>query len=48
MHDNYGPVTWGGTGERWDLLQLTKGGRATGGEWWHQRAGYDGGRTNSA
>ena len=21
-HDNYGPVVWGGTGERWDLLQL--------------------------
>ena len=21
MHDNYGPVIWGGTGERWDLLQ---------------------------
>ena len=22
MHENYGPVIWGGTGERWDLLQL--------------------------
>ena len=32
MHDNYGPVIWGGTGERWDLLQLTKGGPTTGGE----------------
>ncbi len=32
MHDNYGPVIWGGTGERWDLLQLEKGGPATGGE----------------
>ena len=26
MHDNYGPVVWGGTGERWDLLQLEKNG----------------------
>lgn len=26
MHDNYGPVIWGGTGERWDFLQLEKGG----------------------
>ena len=32
MHDNYGPVIWGGTGERWDLLQLEKGGPPTGGE----------------
>ena len=22
MHDNYGPMIWGGTGERWDLLWL--------------------------
>ena len=22
MHDNYGPVMWGGNGERWDWLQL--------------------------
>ena len=22
MHDNYGPVMWNGTGERWDWLQL--------------------------
>jgi hypothetical protein len=21
LYDNYGPVIWGGTGERWDLLQ---------------------------
>ena len=32
MHDNYGPVVWGGTCERWDLLQLTKSGPTTGGE----------------
>lgn len=32
MHDNYGPVIWGDTGERWDLLQLEKGGPPTGGE----------------
>jgi len=23
-HDNYGPQAWGGTGERWDFLQLRK------------------------
>jgi hypothetical protein len=32
MHDNYGPVIWGGTGERWDLLQLEKGGASDGGD----------------
>ena len=32
MHDNYGPVIWGGTGERWDLLQLVKNGATDGGE----------------
>ncbi|MCP9826604.1 N-acetylmuramoyl-L-alanine amidase [Synechococcus sp. EJ6-Ellesmere] len=32
MHDNYGPVAWGGTGERWDFMQLRKGGPAEGGE----------------
>jgi hypothetical protein len=32
MHDNYGPVVWGGTGERWDLLQLAKNGPIDGGE----------------
>ena len=32
MHDNYGPVIWGGTGERWDFLQLEKGGPPTGGD----------------
>uniref|UniRef100_UPI00352D743D hypothetical protein n=1 Tax=Synechococcus sp. UW106 TaxID=368495 RepID=UPI00352D743D len=32
MHDNYGPVIWGGTGERWDLLQLDKNGSTDGGE----------------
>lgn len=31
-HDNYGPVAWGGTGERWDLLQLVEGGEPDGGE----------------
>lgn len=36
-HDNYGPVIWGGTGERWDLLQLQKGGPPTGGEQLRQR-----------
>ena len=30
MHDNYGPVIWGGTGERWDLLQLSKNGATDG------------------
>ena len=37
MHDNYGPVIWGGTGERWDLLQLEKGGPPTGGEQLRER-----------
>ena len=32
MHDNYGPVVWGGTGERWDLLQLERHGPLDGGE----------------
>ena len=32
MHDNYGPVVWGGTGERWDLLQLVKNDPLDGGE----------------
>ncbi len=32
MHDNYGPVAWGGTGERWDLLQLNRKGHNDGGE----------------
>jgi len=32
MHDNYGPVAWGGPGERWDFMQLRKGGPADGGE----------------
>ena len=31
-HDNYGTVIWGGTGERWDLLQLSKNGANDGGE----------------
>ena len=32
MHDNYGPVICGGTGERWDLLQLSKSGATAGGD----------------
>lgn len=36
-HDNYGPVLWGGTGERWDLLQLEKDGPPTGGEQLRER-----------
>ena len=31
-HDNYGPVVWGGTGERWDLLQLEPDGGLDGGD----------------
>jgi hypothetical protein len=26
LHENYGPVEWGGTGERWDLMRLTRDG----------------------
>ena len=37
MHDNYGPVIWGGTGERWDLLQLEQHGPSDGGEQLRQR-----------
>ena len=37
MHDNYGPVIWGGSGERWDFLQLSRNGPATGGEELRQR-----------
>ncbi len=32
MHDNYGPVIWGGSGERWDFLQLSRNGPPTGGD----------------
>ena len=32
LHDNYGPVSWGGTGERWDLLQLYRDGPLDGGD----------------
>ena len=32
MHDNYGPMIWGGTGERWDPLQLSKKGATDGGD----------------
>lgn len=31
-HENYGPVVWGGTGERWDLMQLVRNGADDGGE----------------
>ena len=37
LHDNYGPVIWGGTGGRWDLLQLEKNGPPTGGDQLRQR-----------
>ena len=37
MHDNYGPMIWGGSGERWDLLQLEKNGPSDGGEQLRQR-----------
>ena len=37
MHDNYGLMIWGGTGERWDLLQLEKNGPSDGGEQLRQR-----------
>ena len=36
-HDNSGPMVWGGTGERWDLLQLEPGGALDGGEQLRQR-----------
>lgn len=32
MHENYGPVPWGGTGERWDFLCLQKNGPKDGGD----------------
>jgi hypothetical protein len=32
MHENYGPVAWGGDGQRWDLMCLTKGGTDDGGD----------------
>ena len=32
MHENYGPVIWGGSGERWDFLQLSRNGPPTGGD----------------
>jgi hypothetical protein len=37
MHDNYGPVIWGGTGERWDFLQLSRNGPPTGGDQLRER-----------
>lgn len=30
-HDNYGPQEWGGTGERWDFMQLSEGGASDAG-----------------
>jgi N-acetylmuramoyl-L-alanine amidase len=32
LHENYGPVPWGGDGTRWDLMQLKKGGECNGGD----------------
>ena len=32
MHENYGPVAWGGDGQRWDLMCLTRGGNDDGGD----------------
>lgn len=37
MHDNYGPVIWGGTGERWDFLQLQRDGSTDGGDQLRER-----------
>ena len=37
LHDNYGPMIWGGTGERWELLPLEKDGPSDGGEQLRQR-----------
>lgn len=37
MHDNYGPLIWGGSGERWDFLQLSRNGPPTGGDELRQR-----------
>ena len=37
MHDNYGPVIWGGTGERWDFLQLERDGSTDGGDQLRER-----------
>lgn len=31
-HENYGPVAWGGTGERWDFMQLTANGADNAGD----------------
>lgn len=31
-HENYGPLMWGGTGERWDFLQLSRRGATNGGD----------------
>lgn len=39
MHDNYGPVIWGGSGERWDLLQLERNGSTDGGDQLRARIG---------
>ena len=32
MHETYGPVAWGGDGQRWDLMCLTRGGNDDGGD----------------
>jgi hypothetical protein len=39
MHDNHGPVVWGGTGKRWDLLQLDKNGPLDRGAQLRKRSG---------
>ena len=36
-HDNYAPVIWGGTGERWDFLQLERDGAIDGGDQLRER-----------
>jgi hypothetical protein len=32
MHENYGPMAWGGDGQRWDLMCLVRGGKDNGGD----------------
>lgn len=32
MHENYGPMAWGGDGQRWDLMCLVRGGNDNGGD----------------
>lgn len=45
-HDNYGPVPWGGTGERWDFMTLKKNGPDNGGDLLREKiASYFNGQT---